>query len=372
MIRDGLRTRSLEWAVSRRLATQRLTSPALPSAADAVRTLLAVQAQDAPLATWSLGLRSRRDTHGAVRAEQDAGTFVRTHVLRPTWHYVAAEDLRWLLGLTSATVERGMASRHRQLELDDRTIAASIDAVAQLLSGGHALTRKQLGPLLADRGLPGPGERLAHVLLLAELRGVVCSGPHDGREHTYALLEERLAPDPDPPAERDESLVRLVTRFFHGHGPAGVADLVRWAAVTTREVRRGLDAAGDRLAAAVVEGEEQWFDPAAPPRASRGSRHRGLLLPTFDEVVLSYVRTPFPRVEEHVRGDRRLSPAEVGGGAVVVDGRDVGTWRRIVSPTAVRVRVHVSPAVRDATLEPIHGAAERLASFVGLPLSFDV
>lgn len=368
MTPEAAGSRSVEWVAGRRLVTQRLTSGPLPRAADAVRLLLAVQAQDAPLAAWSVGMRSRAGTYAAVRAEQDTGAFVRTHVLRPTWHLVAAEDLRWLLALTSPRIEAGLAARHRQLELDARTVDAAIEALAKLLEGGRTLTRKQTGPLLAEQGHPGPGPRLAHLLLLAELRGVVCSGPHAGREHTYALLEERLPPDPAPPADRDEALGRLVTRFFQGHGPAGVGDLVRWAAVNRGEVARGLEVAGDALEAARVAGEEQWFDPGTPPRAAVGGRAAGLLLPTFDEAVLSYLRSPFPRPASHVLGVQRLSPASVGGGAVVVAGVDVGTWKRVASRRGVTVRARLAAGLPSTEVSAVEAAAVRLADFVELPL----
>jgi hypothetical protein len=106
--------------VQRRLATQRLTSSPLGSPGEVVRMLTCVQAQDAPLSRFSLGLRCAADD-AAVRRSIDAVDIVRTHILRPTWHYVAAEDLRWILSLTSAKVESAMAPRHRRLGLDDHT-----------------------------------------------------------------------------------------------------------------------------------------------------------------------------------------------------------------------------------------------------------
>lgn len=359
--------RDRAWALRRRMLTQRLASAPAATAGDVVRTLLAVQCQDAPLAAWSLGLRSRAGTYAAVLAEQDTAAFVRTHVLRPTWHYVAAEDLRWLLELTSARIQSSMAARHRQLELDARTVDRGLGALGELLADRGALTRKQIGPLLAAQGLPGPGERVGHLLLLAELRGLVCSGPLAGREHTYALLEQTLPVVPDPPADRDEALGRLVGRFFSGHGPAGVGDLLRWAAVNKGEIRRGLDIVGDGLEHWELDGEAVWFDPATPPRMSRPDRAH--LLPTFDEVVLTYAHTGFPRPAGHPRGADRLSPAEAGGGMVVCDGHDVGTWKRTVRAATCTVDLELAPGLDDGRRAAVDAAAQRLADFVGLPLS---
>ncbi len=362
--------RTLDDVLRRRLTTQRVTAAPLPSATDAVRHLLCVQAQDAPLAAWSLGLRSRTRTYAGVLAEQDSGTFVRTHILRPTWHYVAAEDVRWLLELTSPKVESSMGARHRQLELDEPTIGRALDALGDLLAGGTALTRKEIGPELARRGLPGPGERVGHLLLLAELRALVCSGPMGGPrgvEHTYRLLDEVVPISRSPrPVDRDEALVWMTTRFFTGHGPARVEDLVRWAAVTKNEVRRAIDAAGDALQHVDIGDEQLWFGSATPPR----TRDFGgaFLLPTFDEAILTFAGASHPRTPNHRRGSARLSPAEAGGGAALVAGRDVAAWKRTVTPRGLTLAVDLEPGESSAVKDRLRAAAERLAAFVGVPL----
>ncbi len=363
--------RTLDDVVRRRLATQHVTAAALPTATDVVRHLLCVQAQDAPLAAWSVGLRSRSMTYAGVLAEQGRAGFVRLHVLRPTWHFVAAEDVRWLLDLTSAKVESSMAARHRQLGLDDALIGRSLDALAAMLADGETLTRSQVGSRMVRLGLPGPGERIGHLLLLGELRGLVCSGPPAGprgTEHTYQLLDEKVPSSRSArPADREEALAWLTTRFFVGHGPARVEDLVRWAAVTSTEVRRTIGLLGDALDHVDVGGEDLWFDPQAPPRARRARDAH--LMPTFDEAVLTFAGASHPRRVGHPRGSRRLSPAEVGGGAAIVDGRDVGVWKRTASPHGLTVAIDLTPGEPSDTKARLTAAAERLAAFVGVPLT---
>jgi hypothetical protein len=355
-----MRRESRAWLVRRRLATQRVSGGPLPRAGDVVRLLTGVQAQDAPQAAWSLAMRSRRERYAAVLAEQAGGAFIRTHVLRPTWHLVAPEDLRWLLRLTSTKVESGMAARHRQLELDDRTVGAGLAALETLLHGGGALTRAELGPALAERGLPGPGERVGHLLLLAELRGLVCSGPPRGTEHTYTLLDEVLPRGPNDEVDRAEATVRLVRRFFGGHGPASERDLARWCTLTLGEIRAALSEIGDGLHPVEVEGTTLWYDPAVPARAAR--RHAAYLLPVFDEAFLSYADLGFPRSNAEVR--RVGLWARHGGGVVVVDGRDIGMFARRLAPDGVTVTLRPdhrwSAAERDAAAR----GAQRLAGFV--------
>jgi hypothetical protein len=346
------------------LATQRLTFSAPGgSPVDVVRLATCVQAQDAPLARWSLGLRTRGGDE-PVRAALDSGAIVRTHILRPTWHFVAGEDLRWILALTSAKVETAMASRHRQLELDAATVDRTLSALGELLAGQNHLVRRQIGPLLAERGLPGPGERVGHALLLAELRGLVCSGPLRGNEHTYALVDERL---PESAArDRDDAVRELVRRFFAGHGPASVTDLTRWTSLTSKEISQALGELGDALEPVTVEGTPLWFDPGLAARDD--GVPRAFLLPTFDEVFLSYPRLNFPRGEGHPRGDQPHSFAEAGGGLVVCDRLDVGWWKRTVGRAHVEVRLALATGLSADQHEQVERAAEALAAYIGLPL----
>src|SRR2546421_963592 len=185
-------------ALRRRLDTQRLASEPLSTAADVVRLLTCVQSQERDHAFFSLGLRTRNATYASIKGEFDDFAFLRTHVLRPTWHLVAPEDLRWILSATSPRVIPRMAARHRELGLDDaRLLGRAFDALADLLRGRNYLTRREVGDAFTrSRRLPVPGAQLGHALLLAELDGLVCSGPMKGVHHSYALCEEVLPETP--------------------------------------------------------------------------------------------------------------------------------------------------------------------------------
>ena len=143
-----------------------------------MRLLTCVQSQERDHAFFSLGLRTRTATYAAVRAEYDDCAFLRTHILRPTWHFVLPEDLRWILAATSERVIRGMAYRHAQVGLaDPRHVERSLETLVGLLSGRTFLTRQEIGARFDEHdGLPRKGEQLGHLLLLAELRGLICSG----------------------------------------------------------------------------------------------------------------------------------------------------------------------------------------------------
>lgn len=363
---DGpMPTRDRSWLVRRRLATQRLSGAPLPRAGDVVRSLTAMQAQDAPMAAWSLGLRSRHRTYAAVLDELRRGTVLRTHVLRPTWHLVPAEDLRWLQRLTGAKVEAGMAARHRQLGLDGPSLDRAVGAVLALVAGGGHPTRSELGqgllgPGLAP-GLPVTGERLSHVLLVAEIRGLLCSGPPRGAEHTYALVDEEVARGPLDTLDAPEAATLLVRRFFAGHGPAGERDLARWCTLTLTQIRAALAELAGELEAVEVEGHTLWFDPLVPARTAR--RHAAYLVPVFDEAFLTYSDLGFPRSRPEL--PRVGLWARQGGGVVVADGRDIGMFARTTTADGVTVTLRPdhrwTPSERDAAAQ----AADRLGAFLG-------
>ncbi len=353
----------------RRLATQRLASSGLPRGADVVRLLTCIQSQAAPLAAWSLAMRMRpRTTYAGVLAEQLAGGWVRTHILRPTWHFVAPEDVRWIQRATGPKVESSLAGRHRGLELDDATVGRALEALCQLLTGPTPMTRRQLTAAFAARGLASNGEQMAHQLLIAELRAVICSGPPRGAEHTYVLVEETLPSGPSDRMEGEAARRELVRRFVSGHGPASERDLLRWSTLTLTEIRAGLADLSDTLERVEVDGHTLWFDPAVPARTTKP--HPAYLVPTFDEVSLTYAQTGFPRRNPKATRQRPLS--EIAGGTVILDGEDVAAWKRLVSRSAVHVSVSPDVPLRGGDRAAVVDAAERLARFLELPLELEV
>ena len=347
----------LDAALDRRLATQRLVGPAYPSATDAVRHLLAVQAQDAPLARWSLAMRTGRPADATIREAVDSGAVIRTHVLRPTWHFVAAEDLRWLLDLTAPKVLRSMASRSRHLGLGEPAVVRrEVDELLRMLADRGPLTRRQVVTAIGRDDLKG--ERLGQVIGIAELDGLVCSGPLADGQHTYALLDDRVAPA--APLDRDEAIRALVLRFLTGHGPASVAHLVRWATLTKREVQAAIADLADVLIEVDVGGR------AALVRRRR-TRTRlvrtdgAFLLPVFDEAYLTYPSSNFPRLPDHPWGTTHASFAEAGGGVVVHGRRDVGWWKRKDSARTTTVTLGLASSLDAHARSAIEAEAEALA-----------
>jgi DNA glycosylase AlkZ-like len=349
----------------RRLATQRLSAAGLRHGADVVRLLGCVQSQDAPLAAWSLGMRMRPGTtYADVLAEQASGGWVRTHVLRPTWHLLAPDDLRWMQRVTGPRVEGGMAGPNLRLGLTDEVVVAALGVLEPLLAGPTPCTRREVRVAFDAAGLPTAVQHLAHLLIIAEVRAVICSGPPRGTEHTYVLVDEVVPPGPNDDLTDDDARRELTRRFLSGHGPASERDLARWSTLTLRQVRTALADLTGVLERVRVEGRELWFDPQVPARSTH--QHAAYLLPTFDEVCLSYAETGFPRRAPDATRQRLLS--EAGGGIVVVRGEDVGTWKRVVSANDVRFTVLPDAPLGPDDLDAVAEAAALLAGFLDRPL----
>ena len=348
-----------------RLLKLGLARPADADPVSAVHRLVAVQSQDYGPATWSLGQRVPGLRAADADRAYDSGALVRTHVLRPTWHFVAPRDLRWLLALTRSRVHQLNAYYYRQVGLDAGTLAASRAAVERVLADGEPRTRQQVLAGLAADGLPLEGLAGTYALMHAELEGVVCSGPRIGRQHSYALLEARVPPA--PPAEAtlaadpDAALAELVHRYVASHGPATVQDLRAWASLTVTDVRRGLEAAGDRLASADVGGRTFWFEPPADPfRAPSPTVH---LLQAYDEFLVGHADSKdliLPPGDYDLWARRRRF-----NGVVVLDGRVAGDWRRRVTRHRVVVEVQALRPFEGAAGDALRAAADAHARFLG-------
>lgn len=230
----------------RRLFNQQLTQPTFNNPADLVQWLGAVQAQDYAAAKWAVGQRLTGATDALIEQAVAAGAIIRTHILRPTWHFVAPADIRWLLALTAPRVNSLNAHYYRKLELDEAIFRQTNTVLEKALQGGKQLTRPELVAVLRQAGIEAEDLlRFGLIIMRAELDGVICSGARQGNQMTYALLEERVPPAPT--LGREEALAEFARRYFTGHGPATLPDFVWWSGLTTTDARAGLKMAGAQL-----------------------------------------------------------------------------------------------------------------------------
>ncbi|WP_420457252.1 winged helix DNA-binding domain-containing protein [Rubrivirga sp.] len=352
---------------ARRLRNQRLVGTRLLGPEAVVGWLGAVQAQDYPGAAWAVAQRTTGATAADVDAALDAGTILRTHVLRPTWHLVRPADLRWMQALTGPRVKRSLRSYDRKLEIDDRTVGRSQRLIADALADGAHRTRAELAEVLEGGGIVARGPRLAHLVMHAEADALVCSGRRRGRTQTYALVDER-APG-GPVLEPEEALVELVRRYLRSHGPATPHDVAWWSGLTVTDARRGLAALGDEGEEVEIDGTAYWqVAPVAPVSLPDPTVH---LLPNYDEHVVAY-RDHGPSV------DPATPDALAGWGngstthQIVRNGLVVGGWRRTLHRDRVEVRVTLQTPFSAAERAALVESAEAFGRFLGRPVGLDV
>jgi len=342
-----------------RLRHQRLSGGRCVHPQDVVSWLGAVQAQVYGDAKWALGLRMRRSTDARIEAAFSEGSILRTHVMRPTWHFVAPADIRWMLALTAPRVRAAMASYSRKLELDATVLRRSQRAMVRALRGGRQLTRQELRSVLARAGVRADGvQRLAHIVMQAELDAVICSGARRGKQFTYALLDERVPTS--RPRVRDDALAELARRYFTSRGPAQLRDFVWWSGLTVADARAGLASVERDLAQDKVDGRTYWFSRSVrtltvPPGA--------YLLPLFDEYLIAYKdRTAALDASwwTHVPSRDPFSAP------LVVNGQVVGGWKRIAKSKDISIAVTPFVPLAKREVAAIADAARAYGDFLGV------
>ena len=353
--------------ISRRLRAHHLVGDRFSSAAEAVGWFGAVQSQDYPAAKWALGQRIAGALDADIDKAFDRGDILRTHVLRPTWHFLLPRDIRWIQALTSPRVMAGMAGRHRQLEIDARAIDRATDLFGEALAGGKSMTRPELGDVLAAGGIDPAGQRLPHLIASAEHANVITSGPRRGKQFTYALLAERA-----PKAkvlDREEALQALTVRYFSSHGPAQLKDFAWWSGLAIQQIRKGIVLAGKELQQEEIDGNDYWSaaDHAGTGRAGTAAH----LLPNFDEFTVAY-RDRSALLDPKLPFDgkafayyRDASP--MGGilsNVVTIDGRVRGAWSRVLAPGLVKIDVRELAPLSPAEAAAVRRAGERFGRFL--------
>ncbi len=348
-----------EGIVRRRLRGLLLAGGA-PSPAAVVAQLTAVQAQDHRAARWSLAQRTATTAPASeVDRAFDAGEFLRTHVLRPTWHYVAPRDLRWLLRLSAPRIEAAAAPRWRQLGLDRRSLDHAAEVIAEAVAEGPR-TRPELAALLQRRAIAASGERLGLLLLHAEVSGVICSGPMRGAQHTHAALGQRVPPGPGP--EGEEALAELARRYFSSRGPATLEDFAWWSGLPLRAARAGLEALRPELQSVTWEERPHWFiDRAGPPgRVPLGQVE---LVQCYDELVISY-RPPRALLEGLLPATDLLRPEAGFSHLLLLDGRLIGRWRMPPRQPGAGVETLLPRSPGEEALRSLERAVARFRRFL--------
>jgi hypothetical protein len=321
----------------------------------------AIQSQDFGAAKWAIGLRNPALKDTDVEEAYNRGEILRTHLMRPTWHFVSPENIRWLVQLTAPRVDALCKYNYKRLELDDAIFKRSNQIITNALAENNFLTRNEIGEVLGKNGIIATDLRLIHLMIKAELDGLVCSGPMKGKQFTYALMEERVKNQPTP--DRDECLSRLAQLYFTSHGPATVPDFAWWCGLAAKDVARAMELAKHHLNKETIEGKVYWYKNFVS--TLQNDEPTCFLVPNFDEYLISYKDRDL--MLEGLTGDLKSPRGNIiFSNAVIMDGRIAGIWKRELKKDRVLMEINCFRRLDAGEIEATQKAARRYGSFWGL------
>ena len=316
-----------------RTLSQQLVNPLFTTPRELVSWMGAVQAQDYNMSKWAIGARLAASTISDVENALKKGEILRTHVMRPTWHLVAAEDIRWMLELCRERLKASCASRDKYLEIDEKLFCKANSLIVKMLEGNNHLTRQEIATGLVKAGIAVDVSRMMHFMLRAEVEGIVCSGIDKGKKQTYSLIDERVAPTKK--LQRDEALALLATKYFKSHSPASIQDFTWWS---------GLSSADSKLSINLIKhdlyeepfGELTLYVHKSYNIGTRLSDY-ACLLPAFDEYLISYKdRTAVIDIKHQPKA---FTKNGIFSPIVMFNGKIIGTWNKQVRKETISVEI---------------------------------
>jgi hypothetical protein len=343
-----------------RLQNQHLSQQTFSNPEDLVHYMGAVQAQDYAGAKWALGMRLKGCTDELIEKAFTAGDIIRTHVLRPTWHFVHPKDIRWMLELTARRIQASAASRHKQLGLDNTVLSKCESVITKALDGPKQLSREIISDTLQKNGIVTNEQRFVHIMMHLELEQVVCSGGRQGKQFTYALFDSRI---PNTKTVfKEEALAMLVERYFTSHGPATMADFVWWSGLTTADAKTGLEANKTKLSSLTFEGNTYWFaEQSQTPIIKPGTAY---LLPNYDEYIVSYKDRSATITAKNINlADPR---GTIFNHTLILNGQIEGIWKRAFKKDTLELEIIPFKKLSIANVNAVEKAAKKYADFLGL------
>ena len=346
-----------------RLIAQQLSGTSLNTATEMVRWFGAVQAQEYAQTKWGMGLRLPHLSDASIENEIMKGAILRTHLLRPTWHFVTAEDISWLLQLTAPRVEAINAFMYRKLELDTAIFYKCNRIILKILNDGKHLTRDEINTAFKKNKIEANGLRLSYIMMHAELEGVVCSGKRRGNQFTYTLLEEII--DKSKTCNKEEALAELAKRYFQSRGPATVRDFATWSGLTIKECLRAIEMQRSNLEKLVFENNDHYFLPAQ--KQAKKTMPGIQLLPIYDEYIMGYKDRS--AILEFKNTSAPAHPFYFD--CMIIDkGQIIGTWKRTIGQKQVELYYHLFTPFTQKQEKAFNNSIKRFGRFNELQVVF--
>jgi len=339
-----------------RLFSQKIAKTEFKTAKEIVSWMGATQAQDYSMAKWAVGLRLGDSDEKSIESSFNKGEIIRTHVLRPTWHFVIPDDIFWMIKLSAPKIQSSLKSRHKQLELSEAIINKTNSIIENALGNGINLTREELAGEFHKSGINTDENRLSHLLFCAELEGIICSGPLKSKKHTYSLLSDRVPKKKE--LSRDESIAELAKRYFTSHCPATIQDFAWWSNLSLTEIRKAIDSVkSDFITDTTVSG--QFLYPNSYSEPYKASAY---LLPAYDEFLISYKDRSSSL--SLVNNRKAVSDNGIFYPPVVVNGQVSGLWQKTIQKEKVIVTLNLFQLFKESAMKLIEKKAIYIGNFL--------
>lgn len=320
-----------------RLYNQLLYKQPFSGISEVVHWMGAIQAQDYLASLWAIGLRISPTVQVSEDSIEQAiitGQIVRTWPMRGTLHFVAAEDVHWMLRLLTPGVLKSSARRYRKLELDETVFSKSRGIFYQILQGERQLTRAELFSHLGKSGISTAGQRGIHILSHLAQTGMICFGPRRGKQPTFTLLDEWIPAGKELPEE--EALETLAMRYISSRGPVTDYDFAAWSGLTLMQVRKAMHIVRNDFEQIKVGGQTYWFpDPGTLPNTGSQETY---LLPAFDEMLCGYKDRSAILPPEHVKSI--ILKNGLFRPTIVANGKIIGSWKRTLRKERVLIELN--------------------------------
>ncbi len=338
-----------------RLQTHRLVGSEFTNPADVVSWMGAVQAQQPNMAKVAVALRTKNGTLAKVEQELDKGSILRIHILRPTWHFIVPEDIRWMLDLSHDYMRRIYEGYAKQIgrSFTSQIEGKCFDAISRALQGECSLTRQEISNELEQAGLPFDNQFVTLLMSFAEIEGLVCSGRMQGNTHTYMLLDERVSNRNDK--SHEESLMLLARKYFKSHSPAMLDDFTWWSGLSKTEAKRAIEMICGELWQENIADRTYYVHDSFDDHISRNTSMT--LLPAYDEYLISYkYRQDVLREEHHPKAFTNFG---IFYPVILSKGKVVGNWQKKGKKTECKF-FEESPDINERTLKKVISEMERI------------
>lgn len=312
-----------------RLKSQKISETEFKNPREIVSWMGAMQAQDYHMSKYAIGVRLLEPAEEKVESAIDKSEIIRIHVLRPTWHFIAADDIYWMLDLSATRIKSSLKTRHKELELTETIIIKTQSILLEKLSNGFSLTRDEIAQEFALAKIRTDENRLSHILFRSEMDGMICSGPLKEKKITYSLLRERVPHKKD--LTRDEALAELAKRYFISRCPATTEDFMWWSNLSITDVRKATDYIKPGFSREATDSGTYLIPDAFSGGLSNDSEVH--LLPAYDEYLISYRDRSSSLAA--INNKKTVSNNGIFFPIIVVNGKVEGIWKRSIQKNKV-------------------------------------